>query len=96
MRRQNNEIKKHEIGENRFIYPFESKNSRGMIVESEGVKKVVKYAQSPEKDGRYLTYFDKKISKIFFMFPNSTDIYKMDIEPVANFTNSKFNKNESR
>lgn len=84
----------YEMDNNRIIYPTEVNDIRGMIIENKHtkVKNMVVYSKGKEKDGRYLVYYDSLTEIQYFMFPNSTEIYKMTEKPVAYIKNSKFLK----
>lgn len=84
----------YEMDNNRIIYPTEVNNMRGMIIEDKRTqeKNIVVYSKGKERDGRYLVYYDELTETQYFMFPNSTEIYKMTKESVAYIENSKFLK----
>ena len=85
---------KIQLDENRVLFPFESNNGRGIILYNETTKQSVKVAFTLgiENDGRFLTFYDKATNRQFFVYPNSSEIYEINVLPTGLLFKSRFTK----
>lgn len=88
------DIIKIQLDENRFLFPFENENERGIILENIKKKQKIKivYTSGKENDGRFLTFFDRDTNRQFFVYPNSSEIYEVNTLPSALLSTSRFPK----